>query len=78
MWLLMHPISNCFSFTSFFACGVSVTLLKAVIDEQRKITARFLIYWNLVSETVFKKVSRKKTFFNQSNDRKFENCLFAQ
>ena len=38
MWLLMHPISNCFSFTSFFACGVSVTLLKAVIDEQRKIT----------------------------------------
>ena len=37
MWLLMHPISNCFSFTSFFACGVSVTLLKAVIDEQRKI-----------------------------------------
>ena len=31
-----------------------------------------------VNETVFKKVSRKETFFNQSNDRKFENCLFAQ
>ena len=31
-----------------------------------------------VNETVFKKVSWKETFFNQSNDRKFENCLFAQ
>ena len=33
---------------------------------------------NFVSDTVFKTVSQEETFFNQSDGRKFENCLFAQ